>query len=80
MQNIRENSAKNILIILAIILCICPLYATAEIRTFSHNEEKDYEPTTLPRVLKSRVYEDGTMVIRIVRQGMNTSTAFRVFS
>src|ERR1043166_1187374 len=68
---IRGNSA----ILLTILLCIYSLYVTAEIRTFSHDEEKDYGPTALPHVWKSRTYDDGTVVARIVRQNMNTSTA-----
>src|SRR3954469_9549438 len=74
----QKIAKKEILLILSIILCIYPLYTTAEIRSFSHYEEKDYGPTALPRVLKSRVYEDGTVVVRIIRQNMNTSTATKV--
>ena len=72
MRIIRRNSA-----ILAIILCIYSLYVSAEIRTFSHDEEKDYGSTALPRVWKSKVYDDGTVVVRIVRQNMTTSTTTR---
>ena len=61
MQLIREDSVnKKFLLIFAIILCIYPLFTTAEIRTFSHDEEKDYGSTALPRVIwKSKVYDDG---------------------
>src|ERR1044072_4304930 len=69
---VRDNSA-----ILAIILCIISLCIAAEIRTFSHNEEKDYGQTALPRVWKSEAYDDGTIVARIVRQNMSASTAIK---
>ena len=69
---VRENLA-----ILAIILCIISLCVTAEIRTFSHNEGKDYGQTALPRVWKSEAYDDGTIVARIVRQNMSASTAIK---
>jgi hypothetical protein len=62
----RIVQAKNYLLILAIILLICPLYAIAEMRTFSH-EEKDYGPTAIPRVWYTRIYDDNTVVVRIVR-------------
>src|ERR1044072_4006104 len=69
---VRDNSA-----ILAIILCIISLCVTAEIRTFSHNEGKDYGQTALPRVWESEAYDDGTIVARIVRQNMSASTAIK---
>ena len=75
MQKIRENSSKiKILLILSIILYICPSYTTAEIRTFSHDEEKDYGQTAIPHVIKTRVYDDGTLVARIIRINSNMST------
>src|SRR5688572_17737333 len=78
MREIRENSAKKakkiFLLIFVIVLCICPLYATEEIvRTFSHNEEKDYGPTALPHLSDLKTYEDGTVVVRIIRN-YNTLT------
>ena len=77
MREIRENSAKKIfLLIFVIILCICPLYATEEIvRTFLHNEEINYDgPTTLPLLSDSKAYEDGTMVVRIIRYYSSSAT------
>src|SRR5437763_16217932 len=68
MQIIRENSAKkNFLLIFAIILCIYSLHATAEIRTFSRDEEKDYGPTEIIQIIGTKVYDDGTIVARIIR-------------
>src|SRR5438045_2889546 len=70
MQIIQVNSAKKSLLIFAIIICIYPLYTTAEIRTFSHEEEKiDYGS---PHVWDTKIYDDNTIVARIVR--VNTTT------
>src|SRR5256885_883982 len=75
MQITRENSAKtNFLLIFTITLCIYPLYATAEIRTFSHDEEKDYGPTEMPQFIKTQVYDDGTVVARIIKMDGNIPT------
>src|ERR1043166_1656431 len=80
MGAIKENSAKKTFsLIFAIILCILiyPIYTTAEIRTFSHYEEKDYGPMALPHVWNLKTYDVGTAVARIIRKNMNTSTAAR---
>ena len=62
-------------VIFAFALCIHPLYVTNETRIFSHVEEKDYGPTSIPRVLKTRVYDDDTVVARIVRKNTTTITS-----
>src|SRR3954447_5003063 len=65
-----------IAVIFAIALCIpLLLYTTNEIRIFSHVEEKDYGPTAILRVLKTRIYDDGTVVARIIRKNTTTSTS-----
>ncbi|CAG8524038.1 813_t:CDS:10 [Rhizophagus irregularis] len=62
----------NFLLIFAIILCSYTLYTTADIRVLSHNEQIDYGQT-LPRIWDSKSYDDGTMVVRIVRKNVTTS-------
>src|SRR4051812_35757325 len=77
MQIVRGNSVKKYLLIFAIILCIYPLYASAEIRTFLHDEEKYYGPNVLPRVWHTKTYDDDTVVVRIVRvNSVTTTTCF----
>ncbi|GBC24435.1 uncharacterized protein OCT59_009094 [Rhizophagus irregularis] len=67
------NSAKtNFLSIFVIILCSYTLYTTAVIREFSHKEEIDHGKV-LPRIWDSKAYDDGTMVIRIVRKNPTTT-------
>ncbi|CAB4375651.1 unnamed protein product [Rhizophagus irregularis] len=79
MQIIRGNSTKILFsLIFSIILCSYPLFTTTaettiettigKMKTFSHVEEIDYGPTSLPLVYDSQVFDDGTMVIRIVRR------------
>src|SRR4051794_11811033 len=51
-----------------------PLNTTAEIRTFSHDEGKDYRLIEIPHVVSTKVYDDGTVVARIVRKNTDTST------
>ncbi|RGB32297.1 hypothetical protein C1646_707122 [Rhizophagus diaphanus] len=62
----------NFLLIFAIILCSYTLYTTADIRVLSHNEQIDYGQA-LPRIWDSQSYDDGTMVVRIVRKNTTTS-------
>ncbi|PKB98480.1 hypothetical protein RhiirA5_431320, partial [Rhizophagus irregularis] len=67
------NTAKTkFLLIFVIILCSYTLYTTAVIREFSHKEEIDYGQV-LPRIWDSKAYDDGTMVIRIIRKNATTS-------
>jgi hypothetical protein len=78
----RGNFLKKFLLIFAIIL-LCPLYATAEIRTFTHVEEKDVYLPKSPRMQRIKVYEDGTAVARIVRTKEVTAEKvcfFEIFS
>src|SRR4051794_14662781 len=68
------------LLIFAIILCIYPLFATAETRTITYNEEIDsYEPDVFPRVFSAKTYDDGTVVIRIIRRNFRLPTAACTF-
>src|SRR5213082_2224848 len=53
------------LLIFVIILCIYPLYTTAEIKTFTHVEEKEFL-LELPRMQKIKIFDDGTAVARMV--------------
>jgi len=46
-------------------------------RTFSHDEEKDYGLTEMPHVYDTKVYDDGTVVARIIRKNANTSTPYK---
>ncbi|CAB4421575.1 unnamed protein product [Rhizophagus irregularis] len=74
MRILLGNLAKTIfLLIFAIILCSYTLYTTADISVLSHNEQIDYEPTALPRIWNSKSYDDGTMVVRIIRKNAATS-------
>src|SRR5688572_18963626 len=82
MQIVRGNSVKKYLLIFAIIL-LCPLYATAEIRTFTHVEEKDIYLPKSARMQRTKVYYDGTVVARIVRTKEATAEKvcfFEIFS
>ena len=54
------------LLIFVIILCIYPLYTTAEIKTFTHVEEKEEFLPELPRMQRIKIYDDGTAVVRMV--------------
>src|SRR3954469_14265069 len=78
MHIIRRNLKGFFLLIFATILCIYPLYSTAEIRTFSHDEEKDYGPSVIPRVNKLKGYDDGMIIARVVRINVEASTAANV--
>ena len=78
MQTVRGNSAKKyllIFLIFAIVLFIYPLYTTAERRIFTHVEENDSYllPAETPRIIRLRVYDDGTAVARIVRKNRSTT-------
>src|SRR3954454_8851985 len=75
----REFSKKNFIIIFLIFACIYPLslYTKAQMRTFSHDEEKDYGPTEMPHVYDTKVYDDGTVVAKIIRKNANTSTPYK---
>src|SRR3989337_1866637 len=72
----RSNSQTfliSIFILFAIILCVYPLCTTAQTakeRTFSYDEKKYYGPKSLPRVWNQRTYDDGTIVLRIVRRNI----------
>ncbi|PKK72882.1 hypothetical protein RhiirC2_848078 [Rhizophagus irregularis] len=67
------NTAKTkFLLIFVIILCSYTFYTTAVIREFSHKEEIDFGQV-LPRIWDSKAYDDGTMVIRIIRKNATTS-------
>src|SRR5688572_765563 len=75
MQMVRENLAKKSLLIFAIILCIHLYTTAAQIRTFSYEEKKQvYEPTVIPRVWDTKIYDDNTVVARIVRVNANAPT------
>lgn len=74
-----QKSHFFITVIFVIILSLCYLFplhtnTTKETKMFSHVEKKDYGPTAIPRVLKTRIYDDGTVVARIVRKNMKTAT------
>src|SRR3954454_9139875 len=75
----REFSKKNFFIIFLIFACIYPLslYTKAEIRTFSHDEEKHYGPTEISHVIDTKVYDDGTVVARVVRKNASTSNPYQ---
>ncbi|GES76898.1 hypothetical protein GLOIN_2v1639405 [Rhizophagus clarus] len=72
MRILLGNSKSIILLILAIILCSYTSYTTAQIRVLSHNEEVDYNGV-LPRIWDSKTYDDGTMVVRIIRKNATSS-------
>ncbi|GBB87515.1 hypothetical protein RclHR1_00140019 [Rhizophagus clarus] len=73
MQILLGNSMKPIfLLIIAIILYSYTSYTTAQVRVLSHNEEIDYNGV-LPRVWDSQAYDDGTMIIRIIRKNATSS-------
>jgi hypothetical protein len=67
-----QNPFVKVIALLVFILCIYPSYTTTEVRTFSY-EEKVYYPGT-PRITDLRAYDDGTVVVRIVRANANTTT------
>ncbi|RIA97775.1 hypothetical protein C1645_813648, partial [Glomus cerebriforme] len=60
-----QNFYVKVFALFIIILCIYPLCTTAEL---SYIEKEDYGPTVITRMWDSKSYEDGTMVIRIVRK------------
>ncbi|CAG8679520.1 8676_t:CDS:2, partial [Funneliformis caledonium] len=72
MRIIRTNLSTNLFSLLfAIILCVFPLYTTAQnakVRIFAHEETIDYGPKSLPRIWKQNTYDDGTAVVRIIRR------------
>ncbi|CAG8641567.1 15468_t:CDS:2 [Funneliformis mosseae] len=72
MRIIRRNLSTNLFSLLfAIILCVFPLYTTAQnakVRIFAHEETIDYGPKSLPRIWKQNTYDDGTAVVRIIRR------------
>jgi hypothetical protein len=72
MRILIGNLAKTIfLLIIAIILCSYTLYTTAQVRVLSYNEEIDYD--VLPRVWDSKSFDDGTMIVRIIRKNATSS-------
>ncbi|CAB4428016.1 unnamed protein product [Rhizophagus irregularis] len=73
------NSAKTkFLLIFVNILCSYTFYTTAVIREFSHKEEIDHGKV-LPCIWDSKAYDDGTMVIRIIRKNETSINNYLCF-
>src|SRR6266498_2763950 len=71
--------ATNLFLLLfTIILCIYPLCATAQARIFSYNEKIGYESETKPIIWNQQVYDDGTVVLRIIRENVTRILKDRV--
>ncbi|GBB92169.1 hypothetical protein RclHR1_19770002 [Rhizophagus clarus] len=64
-----QNFYVKLIALFTIILFIYPLYTTAQDkRTLFHVEEKYYGPDSLPIIESLKSYDDGTVVLRVVRQ------------
>ncbi|CAB4383299.1 unnamed protein product [Rhizophagus irregularis] len=73
------NSAKTkFLLIFVNTLCSYIFYTTAVIREFSHKEEIDHGKV-LPCIWDSKAYDDGTMVIRIIRKNATSINNYLCF-
>jgi hypothetical protein len=65
-RSISRNLSFTVFTLIIIVLCIYPLHTIAQIRTISYSEETNYGDA-MPRVWDSKTYDDGTVVVRIVR-------------
>src|SRR5262245_16117490 len=75
MWKIRSNSQNPLIRIFVIveIVLMYTLYTTSQtekVRTLSYDEKVDYGPKSLPRVWAYDAYDDGTVVLRVIRRNV----------
>ncbi|CAG8658403.1 1269_t:CDS:2, partial [Funneliformis caledonium] len=70
---LRSSNSQNrfigvLLLFVITILCSYPICTVAQTRTFSYHEKFGYGPESQPLIWKQSVYEDGMIVLRVVRR------------